>query len=236
MALSAAAQWLNTVFAGFDLNITIAIHSLYDIAGGFFTPFFEFVSFLAKGGIPLIILSLVLIYFPKSRKYGTAMLISVALGALITNCCLKIWIARPRPYLDTGSVYYQFWQLVGMNTESDKCFPSGHTTAAFATMTALFLKGDKRYSWTAYIFGILMGIARIYLCVHYATDVLGGVIVGLIAGNVGTLVICSYVPAAWYELDFNSLIARKPAYQPKHTLVLNEKEDEEASELDTDAD
>lgn len=201
MEITASAIWLNTVFAGFDQSITLAVHQLYNWGGGFFTPFFEFISFLGKGGLPLIFLSLLLTLYKSTRRFGTAMCLSLAVGALITNCCLKILIARPRPYADESSVFYQLWLLVGQNVESDKSFPSGHTTAAFASMTAVFLVGDKRWSWTAYIFAILMGVARIYLCVHFPSDVLGGIIVGLIGGIVGTL-IAYRLPAKWYELNF----------------------------------
>lgn len=187
MEISAAAIWINTTFAGFDLAITVALHKLYLIAGWFFTPFFEFISLLGHDGIPLIILSFILLLFKKTRRFGMAMGISIALGALITNCVLKVLIARPRPYADPTSIYYQYWQLVGMNMESDKSFPSGHTTAAFACMTAVFMVGRKNISWTAFIFAILMGISRIYLCVHFPTDVIVGVFVGLFAGVVGTL-------------------------------------------------
>ncbi len=84
--------------------------------------------------------------------------------------------------------------------ESDKSFPSGHTTAAFASMTAVFLVGDKRWSWTAYIFAFTMGIARIYLCVHFPSDVLGGMIVGVIGGITGTAIAMKF-PRGWYEKD-----------------------------------
>lgn len=198
MEITAAALWLNTFFADFDLGITLALHRLYDFAGGFFTPFFEFISFLGHDGIPLIIISLILIFFKRTRRYGTAMLFGLAVGALITNCCLKILIARPRPYADESSVFYQLWLLVGQNMESDNSFPSGHTTAAFATMTAVFMTGNKRVSWTAYIFALLMAAARIYLVVHFPSDVLVGIIVGIIGGIVGTL-IARRLPEKYYD-------------------------------------
>ena len=131
MTETASALWLNSVFAGFDSSVTIAVHRLYDIGGGFFTPFFEFISILGKGGAFLIFLSLLLTLYKPTRRFGTAMCLGLLLGALVTNCCLKVLIARARPYVDQSSVYYRFWQLVGMHTESDKSFPSGHTTAAF---------------------------------------------------------------------------------------------------------
>lgn len=199
MQISAAALWINTVFAAFDQGITLFVHQLYTLAGGFFTPFFEFISFLGKDGIILILLSLALMLFRPTRRFGTAMLFGLAIGALFTNVVLKVAIARPRPYADESSVFYQLWLLVGQNVESDKSFPSGHTTAAFATMTAVFLVGDKRYSWLAFLFAFLMGLARIYLVVHFPSDVLGGIIVGVIAGILGTLAAKRF-PAKWYDV------------------------------------
>lgn len=197
MAANAAAQWINSVFGGFDIAVSTFIYNLFYPLGNFFTPFFEFISFLAHDGIPLIIFSIILIIFKKTRRFGTAMLISIAVGALFTNCCLKILIARPRPYADTASYFYSKWLTVGMNMESDKSFPSGHTTAAFALCTAVFLCGNRKKSWTAYIFAILIGISRIYLMVHFPSDVVAGVIVGIIAGIIGTA-ISMKIPYKWY--------------------------------------
>lgn len=197
MQITAAALWLNTVFAAFDQGLTLLVHRLYTMGGGFFTPFFEFMSLLGKGGIFLVLLSLALMLYRPTRRCGTAMLLAVALGALFTNVFLKVVIARPRPYADENSIFYQLWLLVGQHVESDKSFPSGHTTAAFSTMTALFLMGNKKYSWTAFIFAFLMGLARIYLVVHFPSDVLGGIIVGLVAGCLGAL-IAAKLPEAWY--------------------------------------
>ena len=188
MDINAAAMWINSTFSGFDEAVTLLIHNLYNIAGGFFTPFFEFISFLGYNGFLLILLSFLLIVFKKTRRFGTAMLIGLAIGAFLTNCCLKILIARPRPFSDENSIYYQLWLTVGQNLESDKSFPSGHTTAAFASMTAVYLIGNKKISWTAYIFAFLMAVARIYLVVHFPSDVLGGLIVGIIAGVIGTII------------------------------------------------
>ena len=58
MEINAPALWLNDFFAGFDESITLAVHKLYTLAGGFFTPFFEGVSVLGKGVIFLIFVAL----------------------------------------------------------------------------------------------------------------------------------------------------------------------------------
>lgn len=199
MQMTAAALWLNTVFAGFDESVTLAIHRLYELAGDFFSPFMETVSFFGKDGLCLIFLSLILLLFKKTRRFGTAMIIGLAIGALFTNLFLKIVIARPRPYADESSIFYTLWQLMGQHMESDKSFPSGHTTAAFASMVPLFWLGRKRYSWLALVFAALMGISRIYLVVHFPSDVLGGLIVGLVAGILG-VIIAKKLPEKWYDL------------------------------------
>lgn len=199
MTVSSAAIWLNTVFANFDLSICLAVHQLYELAGGFFTPFFKFVSLFGKQLVPLILLPL--LFFKKTRRFGVAMTFGMLAGVLITNCCLKIVIARPRPYADTSSTFYQLWLTVGQAMESDNSFPSGHTCAAFSMMTAAFLVGDRRKSWVFFIFAVLVGISRIYLVVHYATDVIAGMIVGIAAGAIGYF-IYTKLPDVIYSFEF----------------------------------
>ena len=200
MEITASAQWINTTFETFDQTITSAVHSLHSAAGGFFTPFFELISFFGKGGICLILFSLCLLFFKQTRRYGTAMLLGLAIGAIITNLFLKIFVARPRPYADQNSMFYELWLLVGQHLESDKSFPSGHTTAAFACMTPVFIMCRPPYKIAALCFAILMGIARIYLVVHFPSDVLAGMIVGIIAGCIAVL-IAAKLPRRWYEWD-----------------------------------
>lgn len=200
MEITAPAIWINQTFAGFDESITTAVHSLYHAAGGFFTPFFEGVSFFGKGGIFLILLSMILMFLRPTRRFGTAMLLGLAIGFLVTNLFLKVYIARPRPYVDQSSIFYQYWLTVGQNVESDKSFPSGHTTAAFDCMTPVFILGKRRLKIISLAFALLMGLARIYLCVHFPSDVLGGMIVGIIAGCLA-VVIAAKLPRKWYTWD-----------------------------------
>ena len=200
MEITASALWINQTFAAFDMGITTAVHKLYDLAGGFFTPFFELVSLFGKAGIFLILLSLALLIYKPTRRFGTAMLLGVTIGAIFTNLCLKVYIARPRPYADESSLFHQLWLTVGQNLESDKSFPSGHTTAAFASMTPVFILGKPRAKCAAIIFAMLMGIARIYLVVHYPSDVLAGMFVGIFAGCLAVLT-AQKLPRKWYTWD-----------------------------------
>ena len=80
-------------------------------------------------------------------------------------------------------------------------------------MIPVFLLGRKNWSWLALIFGILMGISRIFLVVHYPSDVLGGVVTGTIAGIIGTL-ITMLIPrkSGWYGWDLRKS-SRKGAHE-----------------------
>lgn len=200
MELSTVALWLNTAFSGFDQAVTLAVHKLYDIGGLVFTPFMELISLMGKGGIFLIILSLALMFFRKTRRYGTAMAFGLLIGVCFVNLFLKVVVARPRPYADENSIYYQLWLIMGQHMESDKSFPSGHTNAAFAAMVPLYLLGDKKKSWLALVFAVLMGISRIYLVVHFPSDVVGGLITGTIAGMLGSMIALN-LPKKWYVWD-----------------------------------
>ncbi len=208
MTLTAGAAWLNSSFAAFDAGITLAVHRLYEACGNWLTPIMEFISLLGKGGIFLIILSLVLLLYRSTRCMGTAMMLGLAIGVVIVNLWLKVVIARPRPYADTEGIYYSMWMLLGSHTESDFSFPSGHTNAAFAAMLPVFLLGKKKWSWLALLFGVLMGLSRIYLVVHFPSDVIGGLITGTISGILGTL-IAFRLPEKWYSWNLRKQSCRK---------------------------
>ncbi|MBR3239928.1 MAG: phosphatase PAP2 family protein [Oscillospiraceae bacterium] len=212
MEMTAAAAWLNTTFANFDQSITTAVHRLYEVCGSWMTPVMELISLLGKGGIALIVLSLVLLVIRKTRRFGTAMLLGLAIGAVVVNLWLKVVIARPRPYADINGFYYPLWQMMGSHTESDYSFPSGHTNAAFACMVPAFLLGKKSWSWLCLLFAFLMGVSRIYLVVHYPSDVLGGLIMGTLAGLLGVLIM-KHLPEKWYSWSLKKEDSPKGAHE-----------------------
>ena len=190
MEVTAGASLLHSTFADFDLAIFDFFHRLHDsAAGGFLDVFFNAITTLGHDGIALIIISLVLMLFKKTRKAGSAMLAGIIVGALFTNLTIKPLVSRPRPYTHLDSPVYQWWLNAGAQVESDRSFPSGHTTSAMAMVTGLFCVTNKKVSWVAFLFAVLMGMSRIYLCVHYPTDVIGGLIIGAIGGIIGGLLV-----------------------------------------------
>lgn len=112
------------------------------------------------------------------RKLGISMLIGVIFGYLIGEAGLKNLLGRKRPI---GTEFnYNF--IIKVPTSFS--FPSGHTSSSFAAFgVCLFKKAKYRY-WVLGL-AILMAFSRMYLHVHYPSDVLGGIILGLISGKVG---------------------------------------------------
>ena len=180
--------FLDSFFYGFDYAILHAIHQFAIATGGVFDWFFTAVTHLADDGLGMIALGLLLLAFKRTRKMGFAVLFAVAVGALITNITLKPLIQRARPY--THEAYEAWWRVMGAHVESDRSFPSGHTTSAMAAMMGVFLAGKRKYSWTALLFALLMGFTRLYLVVHYPSDVLGGLLAGALGGLGGYLIVC----------------------------------------------
>ena len=188
------ANWLDTVWLPFDRAILQGIHNLAAFMGGqgsIFDWFMRFISLLGEEGIGLILMGLVMFCFKKTRKAGMCVLFGMLCGLFITNLGIKLLVARPRPFQNTEvEVFREWWLYIGGPAASEKSFPSGHTTHAMAAMTALFLNFPKKYSWTAYIFVVLTGISRMFLVVHYPTDIIGGVLAGGLAAVGGWFIAC----------------------------------------------
>lgn len=180
--MSAIAQWMNSVFQNFDYKILEFYHNLHAGSMGRFLDIFnECFTRLGDDGIFLIVVALILMLFKKTRKVGFGMVGGIIIGALLTNITIKNVVARPRPYCTTQT-FQDWWLAVGHGLESEYSFPSGHTTSAAAAMWPVFLNGKKKVSWLAFLFVIVLGATRNYIMVHFPSDILGGIIVGSIAG------------------------------------------------------
>ncbi len=143
-------------------------------------PILVFYTFLGNGGWIFIAISVALVFFRETRRAGTSSLTAMLLGLLVTNLTIKPLVARPRPWI----AMEVFTTLVTSNDLNS--FPSGHTCAAFAFATALCIVLPQRWAKaTAMIAAALMGFSRLYVGVHFPSDVLAGAVIGVICGLVG---------------------------------------------------
>lgn len=166
------------------------------------TAVFRAVTFLGDAKWIVLVLAgaLVCLLFRKTRKAGLCLLLALALSTLITNGLLKPLIARPRPYVTLqGNADFMAWYAgVGAPIEADASFPSGHTTAAFSYCTALLLllrEKKQKPAWLLLVPAALVALSRVYLMVHYASDVLFGALAGTLCATVAYL-LCAPLLAA----------------------------------------
>lgn len=138
------------------------------------TPFMKIVTFLGNGGWFWILCAVVLLAIPKTRKTGYAAVFSLIFGAIVTNLLLKNIVARPRPFAEIEALI----PLIAKPT--DFSFPSGHTTASFAVTLVMLRMLPKKIGIPAVVLAALVAFSRLYLGVHYPTDVLVGFVVALV--------------------------------------------------------
>lgn len=137
-------------------------------------PAVVFITSLANGGILWILLAVLLLCFKKYRKTGTAMAVALLIGYVITNLLLKNLIMRPRPY----DVIAALEPLV---RASDWSFPSGHSTCSIAAGYVMYQKLPRYVGIPAIVLAVLICLSRLYVGVHYPTDVICGALIGLFA-------------------------------------------------------
>ena len=141
---------------------------------------FVWITRLGNVGMIWILLAAVLLLRRKTRKTGDILAAALVVDVLLCNGLLKHLFHRVRPCDVNTAVSL----LVSRPT--DYSFPSGHTAASFAAVAALYLAGARRLWKPALVLGILIAFSRLYLYVHYPSDILGGVLVGLFAGWAGS--------------------------------------------------
>ena len=158
-----------------DGQLLVAIQGLHM---SWLDPIVSLYTKLGDAGILWIVLSLAMLVYKPTRKAGALALCAMVLGLLVTNLTIKPLVERARPWLD--------WPIVPLVTEKDpNSFPSGHTCAAFAA--GMIWMRTLPWRWgrvAAVVLAALMGLSRLYVGVHYPTDVLVGAIIGALCALV----------------------------------------------------
>ena len=176
-------ELLNSWAVSFDLPILDWIQA--NMANPFLDKIMPIITVLGDAGIFWMICAAVLAITKKYRKVGFGMAFAMAMGLLVCNIILKPTVGRIRPY--------DFQETLGVTInlliekQHDFSFPSGHTIASFEACTVMML-GSKKLGIPATLLAILIAFSRLYLYVHYPTDVIASVILGTLFGVLGYLI------------------------------------------------
>lgn len=159
-----------------QILLWIQSHLRCDLLSAFFVPF----THLGDHGLLFIGLTLLLLLHPKTRSLGLRAALALLFSLLFTNILLKHLVARTRPFLVVEG-------LAALVVERDpNSFPSGHTSAAFAfAFSMLFVVKKPWKKVLLVLLAVLMSLSRLYVGVHYPSDVLAGCAVGICAGLLG---------------------------------------------------
>lgn len=156
------------------------IQTLRTPAGDVLMPF---ITSFGNGGVIWIVLTVILLLIPKTRKTGLILGAALILDGILCNLLLKNLMRRIRPCDIKDAV-----RLL-IPYPSDYSFPSGHTAVSFAAASALYFAGGK-YLWkTALVLAAFIAFSRMYLYVHYPTDILGGALLGILCGYLGCRIV-----------------------------------------------
>ena len=137
-------------------------------------------SFICEHGEIWILLGIIMLFFRKTRKGGIVMLSALAFSFLVNNIALKNMFARTRPF-DMPQALVTRADLIAMGAKvpGDMSFPSGHAAASFSSATALLWFDKKHFGFAAIAVAVIIAFSRLYLYIHYPTDILGGIIGGV---------------------------------------------------------
>lgn len=178
--MEALQTLLNNCAISFDLPILEWIQA--NLQSGFLDTVMPIITAFGNGGIFWIACALLLMFLPKTRRIGFGMAFALTMGLIVCNIILKPGVARIRPYDLQETLGVTIDLLI--KRSHDFSFPSGHTIASFEACTVLML-GNKKLGIPATLLAILIAFSRLYLYVHYPTDVITSIVLGTLFGIIG---------------------------------------------------
>lgn len=182
------------------MNLNLFEVGILDFLQRLRTPFGDavmpVVTVLGDGGIFWLLMTLVLLMIPRTRRLGCVCVVSLLIDVTLCNGLLKNLIARTRPYVVNPDV------VLLVPKPRDFSFPSGHAAASFTIVGALAFNRSKLWVPTC-VLALVIAFSRLYLYVHYPSDILGGIAFGILFGYLGTVIV------RWYEKKYAERKAKK---------------------------
>ena len=155
------------------------------------TPIFRVITFFGEFGAGWIVIALMMVIMRKSRKAGWTVGLALLLGLMLGEYGLKLLVQRPRPFEELVGLQLLIPEPIGFS------FPSGHTTSSFAAAISIFFFNRK---WGGVALGMagLVGFSRMYFTVHYLTDVLFGMALGILCAFVARWIV-DWIDKKWRQ-------------------------------------
>ena len=188
-------------FTQFDGNFLIGIQEFLN--ADWLTPIMKFITMLGEKGIFWICICLLLVIFKRTRRLGIICALSLAFTFICCNLIIKPGVDRTRPWV-------MFTQVIRyLEPPGDSSFPSGHSANAMGPAWAMFIasmpargksygdvpclgwrgngvspKAVHRFGIAAVVLALLIGLSRLYLGMHYPSDVAAGLVLGMVCASV----------------------------------------------------
>lgn len=183
---------LRSIFqSNFIINFDVAVYKFFEsIVNPVLDVIMTIITYLGDNGIFWIALAILLFIPKKTRKLGVYVAGGLLVATIINNLGLKELFARVRPFnFDGWPDTYEYVYPGLVSKPGSLSFPSGHTSTSLGAALPFLMKANKKAGIPVFIIAILIGLSRIYLHVHYPTDVFAGMIVGIIAGLIAVVLI-----------------------------------------------
>ncbi len=159
---------------GWEFDILNGIQSVFQ--SDLMDQIMPAVTALGNGGIFWIAAGLVFTLYKKTRTFGICILTALVFEVLSCNVILKPLVARPRPFTSDPA------RILLIPRPEDYSFPSGHTAVSFAGASAAWFMKKRKTGVAFGAVACLIAFSRLYLYVHYPTDVLAGAVIGILCG------------------------------------------------------
>lgn len=158
----------------------------------FLNPIMLFITHLGDGGAIWIFIALIFLLKKQTRIFGISMLVSLLAGLIIGNIIMKPFFARPRPFKT-------YEDIINIINQGGYSFPSGHSLSSFTAATSFYLCAKHKntnlnLARLFLVLATLIALSRLYVCVHYPTDVICGSLIGVIIAIIVVKIIIKRLP------------------------------------------
>ena len=165
-----------------EIEVLKWVHGVFH-SQGWLNYIMEAITYIGEFGLAVCVTAFILLVIKKTRKAGFEMTLAILFNVLLVNVILKYSVNRARPWTEYEE-FISFYEQFSIRRPTDSSFPSGHTAICFCGAVAL-LFSYKEKAVPAIVVAFLVALSRIYLCLHYPTDVLGGMLIGSACGVAG---------------------------------------------------